>query len=145
MKGCSQFLALFVLAALVGFLIYNQSQVNKMKEQVSDLSSRFKIGKNASSAKKDIVTPIIGAKKHAIQAKSLLKKGDNKAAQKEIDKVIESLDTADSVSRDIIGEIGSFAGVARDKLVAAYQQAKKDITIQIKSQDKSDKKDDKKR
>jgi hypothetical protein len=144
MKNCSQFLILFILAAVVGFLFYNQSKVNQMKEQVDAISSRFKVGKSSSSGKQDIVTPIIGARKHAMQAKALLKAGNKKAAQAEIDEVIASLDTADNVSKDIVGQIGDMAGKAREKLTSAYQQAVKDISTQMKSQTKTDEKKDKK-
>lgn len=144
MKNCSQFLILFILAAVVGFLFYNQSKVNQMKEQVDAISSRFKVGKSASPGKQDIVTPIIGARKHAMQAKALLKAGNKKAAQAEIDEVIASLDTADNVSKDIVGQIGDMAGKAREKLTSAYQQAVKDISTQMKSQTKTDEKKDKK-
>lgn len=139
-RGCSQFIILFVLAAVVGFLIYNQSQVNRMKQQVDSLSSRFKVGKN-NDGKKDIVTPMVTAKKHAVQAKALLKKGNKAAAEAELDNVIKSLDAADNVSRDIVGEIGDFAGKARDKLTSAYKQAVKDINNQMNTQNgKTDKK-----
>ncbi len=144
MKNCSQFLILFILAAVVGFLFYNQSKVNQMKEQVDAISSRFKVGKSSSPGKQDIVTPIIGARKHAMQAKALLKAGNKKAAQAEIDEVIASLDTADNVSKDIVGQIGDMAGKAREKLTSAYQQAVKDISTQMKSQTKPDDKKDKK-
>ena len=144
MKNCSQFLILFILAAVVGFLFYNQSKVNQMKEQVDAISSRFKVGKSSSPGKQDIVTPIVGARKHAMQAKALLKAGNKKAAQAEIDEVIASLDTADNVSRDIVGQIGDMAGKAREKLTSAYQQAVKDISTQMKSQTKTDEKKEKK-
>jgi|GEM_PF-5926081 len=144
MKNCSQFLILFILAAVVGFLFYNQSKVNQMKEQVDAISSRFKVGKSSSPGKQDIVTPIVGARKHAMQAKALLKAGNKKAAQAEIDEVITSLDTADNVSKDIVGQIGDMAGKAREKLTSAYQQAVKDITTQMKSQTKTEDKKDKK-
>lgn len=102
------------------------------------------MGKSASPGKQDIVTPIIGARKHAMQAKALLKAGNKKAAQAEIDEVIASLDTADNVSKDIVGQIGDMAGKAREKLTSAYQQAVKDISTQMKSQTKTDEKKDKK-
>lgn len=138
MKNCSQFLVLFVLAAVVGFLIYNQSQVNRMKDLVNAISSRFKVSKISTPGKQDIVTPLVVARKHALQAKALLKKGNKQAAQAEIDQVIESLDTANNVSRDIVGDIGGMAGKAREKLTSAYQQAVKDISAQMKSQQTPD-------
>lgn len=144
MKNCSQFLILFILAAVVGFLFYNQSKVNQMKEQVDAISSRFKVGKSTSPGKQDIVTPIIVARKHALQAKALLKAGNKKAAQAEIDEVIASLDTADNVSKDIVGQIGDMAGKAREKLTSAYQQAVEDISTQMKSQTKTEEKKEKK-
>lgn len=148
MKNCSQFLILFILAAVVGYLFYyqsiNQSKINQMKKQVDAISSRFKVGKSSSPGKQDIVTPIVGARKHAMQAKALLKAGNKKAAQAEIDEVIASLDTADNVSRDIVGQIGDMAGKAREKLTSAYQQAVKDISTQMKSQTKTEDKKEKK-
>ena len=118
--------------------------MNRMKDQVTALSSRFKIGTGSSAHTRDIVTPIIGARKHAMQAKALLKKGNKQAAQAEIDEVIKSLDTADNVSQDIVGQIGDMAGKARNKLTSAYKQAVKDISTQMKSQDEGKEKTNKK-
>lgn len=137
MKNCSQLLILMILAAVIGFLFYNQSQVNKMKSQLTAISSKFEAGSKANPSKKNIVTPMITARNHVQTAKRLLAEGKREKAQAELDEAIKCLDEADGVSRDIMGELGQYMGKAKDRLTEAYKQAVKDISKQMDTSEKS--------
>lgn len=131
MKGKAGCLVVLILALIV---TYDRWQIMQLQNEVRAISSKLHSSEksNSTSGDSDLVTTLAKAEKHAKDAKKQLQEKNFGAAQKELDKALNSLRSANDVSRDIIGDAAEALGNARDKAVVVFQKAWKDISEEAK-------------
>jgi len=127
----------FLLVLVLAVLAWDQWRIEQMRNEVRAISERVHVGAKAPQAKassggSDLVTSLAQIEKHARRAKELMKQKKTAAAQAELDKLLASLKSANTVSTDIAGDAAEFLGKARDNAVDVFQKAWKDISEEAK-------------
>ena len=128
--GC---FALVIVLLIVG---YDQFRIEQMRSEVKAISSKLHVTKPDKSQKSgdsDLVTSVAEAERHTRKAKELLRQNKTAAAQVELDKALKSFKSANSVSRDMVGDAAEFMGKARDNAVKVFQKAWTDISEEAKT------------
>lgn len=126
-------IGILVIIAVLGGLVYSQAQIQQMRTQMNAISDKLHLSASAKSAKSggtDLASALGNAENHTKRAKELLRKNKNKEAQIELDKALKSLKSANNVSNDIVGDVAGSLGVAKERLIAAFQDAQKAISEQ---------------
>lgn len=123
---------LIVVALVVG---YDQYRIVQLQNEVRAISGKVQTDpkKNAPEGKSDLVTALAQAEKHAKNARELLDKKKTKEAQAELEKVLASLKSANTVSEDIVGDVADALGKARDNTVKVFQDTWKEISEEAKT------------
>lgn len=133
--GCLA-LALIAVAALVA---YDQWRIEQMRGEVRAIASRLQLesSPDVKSAKggSDLVTSLAEAEKHTRRAKKLLQQGKSEQAQQELDLALEKLESANVVSRDIVGDAADFLGRARDNAISVFQRTWDEIVREARPKD----------
>ncbi len=127
--GC---LVLVLILAVVG---YDQWRMEQMRSELQAISNKFNaVSKQTapSPGKLDMVTALAETQRHTRRAKELIRKKKLAEAQAELDKALASLQSANNVSEDIVGDAAQFMGNAREKAVTVFQKAWKDISEQAR-------------
>ena len=124
-----------VLMVVVLVVVYQQYNMGKMRKEVGAISAKLGIEDGEQSTGANLVGSLANAEKHARKARDLMDEKKFKQAQAELDKVLTSLKSANSVSRDITGDMADFVGKARHKAVRVFQKAWEDISEETKSND----------
>jgi len=128
--GC---LVLIIVVLVVG---YDQWRITQMRNEISAISA--KVGVSAeddaeeTSDKPNLVTALAKAEQHAKNAKDLLEEKKTAEAQEELEKALESLQSANTVSKDIVGGSAEFLGQAKENAVKMFQKAWSDISEEAK-------------
>lgn len=125
-----------LLVLVVLLFAWDQWRIEQMRRDVERLSSKVHIEKTANKASSggatDLVTALARAQKHTTRAKELIRKKRTAEAQAELDKALKSLESANTVSRDIAGDAAEFIGKQRDRAVQVFQKAWQDISKEAK-------------
>ena len=130
--GCMGFIVVIVLLVFG----YNQFRMEQMRSELAAISNKFHVSpenKTAGSGKTDMVTALAQAEAYTRHAKQLITKKKITQAQAELDKALNSLESANKVSSDIVGDAAGYIGKARDKAVNVFQKAWKDISEEAKT------------
>ena len=128
--GC---LALLVVIAVVA---YQQYSITQMRKEVGGISAKLGMGEETAAEGSNLVTSLAEAQKHAKEARRLIDKKNYSGAREELDEVLTKLDSANTVSKDVTGEMADFLGKARDKATAVFEKAWNDISEETKSNDR---------
>lgn len=117
---------------------YDQWRIEQLRQEVRAISAKVHVESKDSGGKSgsDLVTALAEAERHAKNAKDLIAKKKPGQAQAELDKALKRLQSANSVSKDIVGDAAEFLGNARDRTVRTFQKAWNDISEEAKTQKK---------
>ncbi len=124
---------LFVVVLLI--IAWDQYRIEMMRRQVEQISSKIQGGKKTDGGKgglSGLVTPMAQTERHVRRAKELLASKKTAEAQAELDKALKSLKSANTVSRDIVGDAAEAFGKTRDKAVKVFQDTWKEISEEAK-------------
>jgi hypothetical protein len=123
---------LFVLVLAV--IAWDQYRIEMMRRQLEQISSKIRLqnGSPAAKGKSDLVTAMAETERYARRAKQLLDKKKVAQAQAELDKALKSIRSANTVSRDIVGDAAQFLGTTRDKAIKLFQDTYKEISQEAK-------------
>lgn len=133
--GC--LLPLIVLIVLA--LVYNQWRFGQLRDEVSRISGKVHIAggnKKSGEGKSDLVTALANAERHTKRARELIRKKRTTEAQRELDLALKSLESASTVSQDIVGDAAQFLGKAREHAVKVFHKAWTDISEEAKPKKK---------
>lgn len=131
--GC---IAIVIILLMVG---YDQYRIEQMRSEVKAITSKLHVvqsSKTAISGNSDLMTTVAEAERHTRKAKALLRAKKTAAAEVELDKALASFKSANTVSRDIVGDAAEFMGKARDNAVKVFQKAWTDISEEAKTKKK---------
>lgn len=121
----------FILVLLI--IGYDQWRIEQLRSEVRAISARVHIQDKAkNAAKPDLVTALAEAQRYATNAKELIAKKKPQQAQVELDKALKRLNSANDVTKDIVGDAAVFLGNARDRTVRTFQKAWNDISEEAK-------------
>lgn len=125
---------LFVLVLLV--VGYDQYRIEQLRREVRAISGKVHVESEEKGAKSrgDLITALAEAERYAKNAKELIAKKKPKEAQAELDKALKRLQSANDVSKDIVGDAAVFLGKTRDRTVRTFQRAWNDISEEAKTQ-----------
>lgn len=126
---------ILILVLVVAVVGYDQWRIEQLRSEVASISGKIHVGntgKSAPAGKSDLVTALAQAERYTRQAQELLKSKKTAQAQVELQKAMKSLKSANSVSKDIIGDTAQFLGNARDNAVKVFQKAWNDISEESK-------------
>lgn len=129
-----------VLLAVVGLVAYDQYRIEQMRGEILAISGKVHVNKSSgakSGDSPDLVTALAEAERYTKQAKELLSKKQTKQAQAKLDEALQSLKSANGVSKDIVGDTAQFLGKARDNAVAVFEKAWNDISAEAQTERKS--------
>lgn len=123
---------LIVIALIVG---YDQYRIIQLQNEVRAISGKVHTDgeKKKAGGGSDLVTSLAQAETHAKNAKDLLAKKKPAEAQVELDKVLASLKSANTVSEDIAGDVAEALGKARDNTIKVFQDTWKEISEEAKT------------
>ena len=124
-----------VLMVVVLVVAYQQYNMEKMRGEVGAISTKLGIDGGKQSGGSNLVRSMAEAEKHAKKARDLMDKKKFDQAQAELDKVLASLESANSASSEITGDVADLLGKARHKAVKVFQNAWEDISEETKSND----------
>lgn len=131
-----QRLGCIVLALVVLLFAWDQWRIEQMRREVQAISGRVHGQQQPSKAKNggdaDLVTSLAQVEKHTKRAKELIRKKRTAEAQAELELALKSLKSANTVSKDIVGDAAEFVGNARDRAVQVFQKAWQDISKEAK-------------
>jgi len=124
--GCFGMLVVILLAVIV----YDQWMIEQLRGEVAAIASKVHATKASKAAGQqlDLMTTIAEAEKYTRQAKELMSSKRVAQAQAKLDNALRKLNSANRVSKDIVGHTAQFLGKAKDNAVRAFQQAWKDIS-----------------
>lgn len=124
--GCLGILIVVLLAVIV----YDQWKIEQLRGEVAAIASKVHATKASKTAgrKSDLVTTLAEAEKYTRQAKELMSSKRVAEAQASLDKALRRLNSANTVSKDIVGDAAQFLGKAKDNAVRVFQKAWKDIS-----------------
>ena len=125
--GCFGMLIILLLAVIA----YDHWQIEQLRGEVAAIASKVHAEKKpkAGVAKQsDLVTTLAEAEKYTRQAKELLDGKKVAEAQAKLDKAMGKLNSANGVSKDIVGDTAQFLGKARHNATVVFQKAWKDIS-----------------
>ena len=124
--GCFGILIVVLLAVVV----YDHWKIEQLRGELAAIANKVHVGKQSKAAagpKSDLVTMLAEAEKYTRQAQNLLKSDQVAQAQAKLDKAMRRLNSANGVSKDIVGDTAQFLGKAKDNAVNVFQKAWKDI------------------
>ena len=128
--GCF-FLFVIIIAGIVG---YDQWRINQLQTEVRAISGKVHVAQPRKSGKpNDLVSTVANAEFHTRKAKELIKKKKLVQAQAELDQALASLNSANSVSQDIVGDVADVLGEARNTTIKVFQKAWKDVSEESKT------------
>jgi len=133
--GCLMPLVVLIVIAFG----YNQWRIEQLRDEVSRISAKVHVtGGNTKSGegKNDLVTALAKAERHTKRARELLAKKHMAEAQRELDAALKSLQSANDVSQDIVGDAAQFLGKARQSAVKVFHKAWTDISEEAKPKKK---------
>ena len=129
--GC---IVLIVVLLIVG---YDQWRIEQLRNEVESISQKVHVGEDedvkADAKPSDLVTSLAEVERHTQRAKKLLDEKDYKEAAAELDKALQSLESANDVSEDIMGDVAESLGQARDKAIRVFRKAWNDIAEEAQS------------
>jgi flagellin-specific chaperone FliS len=128
--GCFGMLVLILLAVVA----YDQWKIEQLRGEVAAIATKVHAtkGSSAASQKSDLMTTLAEAEKYTRQAKEAMSNKKVGEAQAKLDKALHKLNSANGVSKDIIGDAAQYLGKAKDKAVEVFQKAWKDISEEPK-------------
>ena len=121
-------LGCLIIIIVLGIIGYDQIRLEQVRNEVRAISGKLHFGGKAKVGSTDLVTALAAAERHAKNAKLLIRKHKDAEAQAEIDSVLKSLRSANTVSSDIVGDAAEAVGNARDKVVRVFQKAWNDVS-----------------
>jgi acetylglutamate synthase len=127
-----QRLGCVLLAIVILLLAWDQWRIEQMRRELRAISSKVHVQQapkgDADAGKADLVTTLAQVEKHTRRAKELIRRKRTAEAQAELDRALKGLRAANNVSEDIVGDAAEYVGKARDRAIAVFQQAWKDIS-----------------
>ena len=135
--GCMGMVILILLAVIA----YDHWKIEQLRAEVAAIASKVHAGKGSgavASQKPDLVTMLAEAEKYTRQAKELMSSKQVSEAQAKLDKALRKLNSANGVSKDIVGDSAQFLGKAKDNAINVFQKAWKDISEEPKDQPKAE-------
>lgn len=126
----------FVLLIVLVVLAYDQYRIEQMRNEVRAISGKVHVestDKRTGPSNADLVTALAEVERHTKRAQELIKNKKNVEARAELDKALKSLRSANTVSKDIIGDVAESLGKARKNAVDVFQKAWKDISEEAKT------------
>lgn len=120
-----------LIILLLGVVAYQQWKIEQLRGEVVTIAEKVHAGKAskpAAGGKSDLVTSLAEAEKYTRQARELLSSKKVTQAQANLDKAMRKLNSANGVSKDIVGQSAQYLGKAKDNAVKVFQKAWKDIS-----------------
>lgn len=124
---------------LLAVVAYDQWKIEQLRSEVAAIAAKVHATKGpgaSANQKSDLMTTLAEAEKYTRQAKELMSNKKVGEAQAKLDKALHKLNSANGVSKDIVGDTAQYLGEAKDKAVEVFQKAWKDISEEPKSQSK---------
>lgn len=130
--GCMGMVILILLAVIA----YDHWKIEQLRGEVAAIASKVHAGKGVKKTdqKTDLVTTLAEAEKYTRQAQELISKQKIAEAQAKLNNTLHKLNSANGVSKDIVGDSAQFLGRAKDNAVKVFQKAWKDISEEPKDQ-----------
>jgi len=119
-----------VIVVLLGVIAYDRWQIAQLRAEVATIAGKVHAGKQAkgTAAQPDLTTALAEAEKYTRQARELLASNQVAQARTRLDKAMRKINTANGVSKDIVGDTAQFLGKAKDNAVDVFQKAYKDMS-----------------
>jgi len=124
--GCFGILIIVLLAVVA----YDRWQIEQLRAEVAAIANKVHASKavKGAAAQPDLTTALAEAQKYTRQAKQLLASDQVAQAQARLDKALHKLNSANGISKDIVGDTAQFLGKAKDNAVNVFQKAWKDMS-----------------
>lgn len=123
-----------VLVAVLGFMGYNYTQINQLRGELAQVKAQVHRTEVSPSDKQDLVTSLTSVREHTARARQMLAKGQTARARAELDKSLNALDNASTISRSIPegsdGELISKWMTAQKEIEKAWKEISKQIEAQ---------------
>jgi len=127
-----------VLVLLI--LGYQQWRIEQLRQEIRDISGKVHVESGAKGKDKsgdpDLVTALAESERHTKNAKEYISKKKLDQAQAELNKALKKLESANTVSKDIAGDISDVLGQAGERTKRAFQKAWNDISEEAKTSKK---------
>lgn len=129
---CLTSLVLVVLVAVLAIAGYNYWQNGRMRGDLEAIRARVvHPGGRPAPDRQDLLTALAQAKDHATRARELIAAGQARRARLELDRSLQKLDRASSLSKDIAADAGSGLGAAWSAVRTEVEKAWNEICTQI--------------
>ena len=123
--GCFGILIIILLAVVA----YDQYKIEQLRGEVAAIANKVHAGKAAKAAgQSDLVTALAQAEKYTRQARQYLTSDNVAQAKDKLDKAMSKLNSANGISKDIVGDSAQFLGKAKDNAVDVFQKAWNDMS-----------------
>ena len=119
-----------LILILLAVVLYDRWEIAQLRGEVAAIANKIHAGKpsKGAAAQPDLTTVLAEAEKYTRQAKEFLKSDQVAQAQAKLDKAMRRLNSANGVSKDIVGDTAQFLGKAKDNAVNVFQKAWKDMS-----------------
>jgi predicted nucleic acid-binding Zn-ribbon protein len=134
-----------IVVILLAVVIYDQWRIEQLRREVAAIAAKVHaIQPNNSKDDKqsDLVTSLAEAEKYTRKAKQLIANKKPAEAQTFLDQALNKINSANTVSKDIIGDTAQYLGEAKDSAIEVFQKAWQDISEEPSQSKKSSTKTD---
>jgi hypothetical protein len=102
-----------------------------MKAELAGIKAKVHSASKAASTDQDLLTALAKVKAHTSRARELLRKGQADSAREELDKSLDALEKASTLSQDIAADAGSGLGAAWSTVKDDVGRAWNEVSRQI--------------
>ena len=125
--GCLWMIVILLLAVVA----YDQWRIEQLRREVAAIAVKVhssKPDKGKSAGNSDLVTSLAEAEQYTRQDKYLISNKKTAEAQTLLDKALSNPNSANGLSKDIIGGTAQYLGEAKDNAIEVFQKAWRDIS-----------------